>query len=186
MLRVLDRERMELEDVAENLEVLSVGLVEVEPEEAALGNELVDLLGAELDRAVSLVVDDVAGTRPGPAGCLLAFVLHSGRLPVSHGLTLELRDATLEASDLPLGAHAAPAERPRDGELPVQLLKLATGRVELGIGRGLHEANSTAASFPESNMADAPRQRAADLGGDFQPHVTAEGPGVPGREVPRA
>src|SRR5438874_2126773 len=32
---------------------------------------------------------------------------------------LELRDATLEPSDLALGAHAAPAERPRYGELPV-------------------------------------------------------------------
>ena len=64
MLRILDRERMELEDVPENLEVRSVGLVEVEPEEAAFGKELADLLGAELDRAASPVVDDVAGARP--------------------------------------------------------------------------------------------------------------------------
>src|SRR3954465_10419117 len=51
---------------------------------------------------------------------------------------LELRDPMLEASDLPLCAHATPAERPRYCELPVELLKLAPGRVELGVRRGVH------------------------------------------------
>ena len=40
MLGVLDRERMELEDVAEDLEVVGVRLVEVEPEELAAGEQL--------------------------------------------------------------------------------------------------------------------------------------------------
>jgi hypothetical protein len=48
-------------------------------------------------------------------------------------LALELRDTTLEASDPLLGAHATPAERSRNGELAVELLKLAAGSVELGV-----------------------------------------------------
>src|SRR3954452_12097337 len=51
---------------------------------------------------------------------------------------LELRDATLDPSDLPLCAHPTPAERPRYCELPVELLKLAAGVVELGVGWRVH------------------------------------------------
>ena len=54
VLGVLDRERVELEDVAEDLEVARVGLVEVEPEEAAVGEQLLDRLAAELDLAAAL------------------------------------------------------------------------------------------------------------------------------------
>ena len=35
VLRILDRERMELEDISQDLEVVRLGLMKVEPEEAA-------------------------------------------------------------------------------------------------------------------------------------------------------
>ena len=57
---VLDGERVELEDVAEDLEVVAVGLVEVEPEELPGGEKLLDRLAAEVDLAAALVVNDVA------------------------------------------------------------------------------------------------------------------------------
>ncbi len=60
MLGVLDRERMELEDVAQDLEVAGLGPVEVEPEELPAREQLLDALAAELDLAAALVVDHVA------------------------------------------------------------------------------------------------------------------------------
>jgi hypothetical protein len=51
---------------------------------------------------------------------------------------LERCDTTLDAHDLTLGAHAAPAERSRHAELAVELLKLPTCGIELGVGRRIH------------------------------------------------
>ena len=65
MLGVLDRERVELEDVAQDREVVVAGLVEVEPEEAAVGEQLLHGLAAEVDVAAAVVLDDVADRRPG-------------------------------------------------------------------------------------------------------------------------
>jgi hypothetical protein len=65
VLGVLDRERVELEDVAEDREVRVVGLVEVEPEEPAVGEQSLHGLAAERDAVASLVLDDVADRRPG-------------------------------------------------------------------------------------------------------------------------
>lgn len=48
----------------------------------------------------------------------------------------ELCDAALDARDLPLCSHAAPAERARSPELPVEVGQLAPGCFELGIGLG--------------------------------------------------
>src|SRR5436305_3085685 len=48
-------------------------------------------------------------------------------------LALELRDAPLDAGDLALRGHAAPAERPRDRELAIELLKLTAGSFEFGV-----------------------------------------------------
>ena len=65
LLGVLDRERVELEDVAEDLEVLVVRAVEVEPEEPLAGKQLLDGLPAELHLAAALVMEHVADRRPG-------------------------------------------------------------------------------------------------------------------------
>lgn len=53
-------------------------------------------------------------------------------------LAFELRDTTLEASDLLLGAHPTPAERSRNGELAVQLVKLTACSIELGVRWRFH------------------------------------------------
>ena len=78
VLRVLDRQRVEPEDVAEDLEVARLRLVEVEPEEAAAREQLLDRLAAELNLAAALLVEDVADrpvlSRPGrraPASVVL-------------------------------------------------------------------------------------------------------------------
>jgi len=51
---------------------------------------------------------------------------------------LELRDSTLEASDLHLVAHAAPTERPSRAEPAVEVLKLAASGIEFTIGWRVH------------------------------------------------
>ena len=48
VLRVLDRERMELEDVSQDLEVVGLGLIKVEPEEAAGREQFLDRLAAKM------------------------------------------------------------------------------------------------------------------------------------------
>ena len=73
VLGVLDRERVELEDVAEDLEVVAVGLVEVEPEELPAREQLLDGLAAEVHLAAALVVDDVADRRPVRSGVSVSF-----------------------------------------------------------------------------------------------------------------
>ena len=60
VLGVLDRERMELEELAEDREVVGGRTVEVEPEEAAAREQLLDALAGEVDLAVAVAVDDVA------------------------------------------------------------------------------------------------------------------------------
>ena len=60
LLRVLDGERVELEDVPEDLEIVCSRLVEVEPEELVAGQELPDLIPVEVDLAAPLVVEDMA------------------------------------------------------------------------------------------------------------------------------
>ena len=63
LLGVLDGERVELEDVAEDLEVVRVGLVEIEPEERVAGKQLLDLLAVEVQLLAAAVVDDDARVR---------------------------------------------------------------------------------------------------------------------------
>src|SRR6266496_3075732 len=58
VLRVLDRERVEPEDLAQDLEVIRVRLVEVEPEEAPARQQLRDRLTAEMHLATAAIVDD--------------------------------------------------------------------------------------------------------------------------------
>ena len=65
VLRVLDGERMEAEDVRQDLEVGRVRLVEVEPEELVLAEQLLDRLPAEVDLARAAVADDATGHRRG-------------------------------------------------------------------------------------------------------------------------
>ena len=60
LLRVLDRERVEPEDVAQDLEVVLARALEVEPEEAAAREELRHPLAGELDFAAVSLLDDVA------------------------------------------------------------------------------------------------------------------------------
>jgi hypothetical protein len=52
---------VELEDLAEDDEVVGGRPVEVEPEEAAAREQLLDGLAGEVDLAVAVPVDDVAG-----------------------------------------------------------------------------------------------------------------------------
>ena len=61
VLRVLERERVEAEDVAQDREVLRAGLLEVEPEERAGGVQLLDLGPVEVDLLRASVVDQMAG-----------------------------------------------------------------------------------------------------------------------------
>ena len=59
-LRVLDGERVEVEDVPEDLEVLRHRLLEVEPEEVAVGEQAFHRLAVEVNLAASFRMDDVA------------------------------------------------------------------------------------------------------------------------------
>ena len=60
LLGILNRERVELEAVAQDLEVGAVRPVEVQPEEALPRKERVDRLAVEVDLPAAVVVDDVA------------------------------------------------------------------------------------------------------------------------------
>ena len=64
MLGVLDRERVKLEDIAEDIEVVGVGLVEIEPEELPARLELLDGFATEVDLFAALIMNDVADRRP--------------------------------------------------------------------------------------------------------------------------
>jgi hypothetical protein len=61
VLRVLDRERMELEHVAQDREVFLGRPVEVDPEERAAGEQALGAFAGEVDLADLVGVDDVAG-----------------------------------------------------------------------------------------------------------------------------
>ena len=67
----------------------------------------------------------------------------------------ERGDTTLDAGDLTLGAHTAPAERSGDGELAVELLKLPVCGLELGVGRRVHGRPLYAAEFGEPAASGA-------------------------------
>jgi hypothetical protein len=54
---------VELEDVAEDLVVLRVGLVDVEPEEGVAGEQFLHVLAVEMDLFSTAVVDDSAHVR---------------------------------------------------------------------------------------------------------------------------
>jgi hypothetical protein len=68
VLRVLDGERMEAERVAEDVEVLRVRAVQVEPEEVAGGEELLDVLAVEMQLARAVVLENAAGLGRGRRG----------------------------------------------------------------------------------------------------------------------
>lgn len=70
MLGVLDRERMELEDVTEDLEVVAVGLVEIKPEKTPAREQPLDPLVAEVDFAAAFVMNDMANRWARALGCL--------------------------------------------------------------------------------------------------------------------
>ena len=63
VLGVLDGERVELEDVAEDLEVVAVGPVEVEPEEPPLASSFSTFSRLKCDLLAPAVVDDHAAVR---------------------------------------------------------------------------------------------------------------------------
>src|SRR5207237_10352999 len=71
LLGVLDGERMEGEDLAEEHEVVGVRAVEVEPEELALGQQLLDRLAVEGELLAALMVDHVADGRAAHASIVL-------------------------------------------------------------------------------------------------------------------
>ena len=60
VLGVLDRQRMELEDVAQDLEISGLRPVKVKPEELSGREEALDRFPAEVDLALAVFVEDVA------------------------------------------------------------------------------------------------------------------------------
>src|SRR4029450_8168681 len=64
LLRVLNGERVELEDLAEDLEVLMLRLIKIEPEESLACQQLLDRLPAELHLFRALVLEDMAHRPP--------------------------------------------------------------------------------------------------------------------------
>ena len=64
LLRVLDRERMELEDIAKDLKVRLARSIEVEPEKATVREQALDGVDIEADLAAAVIVDDVTDRGP--------------------------------------------------------------------------------------------------------------------------
>ena len=60
LLRVFERKRMELEDLAQDVEVASRRVAKVEPEEAAACKQALDRLPVEGDDPAALIVNDLA------------------------------------------------------------------------------------------------------------------------------
>ena len=60
LLRVFGRERMELEDLAQDVEVVSSRVAEIEPEEAAASEQALACLAVEGDDFAALIVGDLA------------------------------------------------------------------------------------------------------------------------------
>lgn len=75
------------------------------------------------------------------------------RLWAASVLALQLGNTTLEASDLKLGAHAAPAERSRHGEFAVELLKLPECGVELRVGSRIHRGRTLGFGTPNTEAS---------------------------------
>jgi hypothetical protein len=63
VLGVLDRERVEPEDLAQDREIVLVRFVEVEPEEATAREQLDDPLPTEIHLGAAAIVDNDAGRR---------------------------------------------------------------------------------------------------------------------------
>ena len=100
VLGVLDRERVELEDVAEDREVARVGAIEVEPEELPAREQALDRLAIEVDLLAPLVIEDEAASRiEGGLGCGLLVA----------GFVLDGRPARLDRG--PIVGHAAIVSR---------------------------------------------------------------------------
>ena len=64
MLRILDREGVEREHVAQDVEVLRSGLREVEPEELLPRQKPLDLAAVEVDLVAAALVNDVTDRLP--------------------------------------------------------------------------------------------------------------------------
>jgi hypothetical protein len=60
LLRVFERERVELEDLAQDAEVVCSRMSEVEPEEAAACKQALDRSAVEGDDPAALIVNDLA------------------------------------------------------------------------------------------------------------------------------
>ena len=63
LLGVLDRERVELEDLAQDREVVLIGPVDIDPEERAPGEQPLDVLATEAHLLAAAVVNDHAAVR---------------------------------------------------------------------------------------------------------------------------
>ena len=83
VLGVLERERVEAEDLAQDREIVFIRLVEVEPEEAPAREQLRDLLATEMHFGAAAIVDDDAGPRRAALGerrLRLELLAHERRL----------------------------------------------------------------------------------------------------------
>lgn len=69
VLRVLDRERMKLEHIAEDLKVPVGWLIEVEPQKVAARKQLRDRVTIEANLGAALTVDDVTDRGARPVRC---------------------------------------------------------------------------------------------------------------------
>jgi tricorn protease-like protein len=93
LLRVFDRERMKLEDIAEDLEVILAWLIEVEPKEVAAGVQSLDCLTIEVDLAAAVILDDVRDRGAGARGRYAA--IRTLRRFVGRGRTVARRRGVL-------------------------------------------------------------------------------------------
>jgi hypothetical protein len=93
LLRVFDRERMKLEDIAEDLEVILAWLIEVEPKEVAAGVQSLDGLTIEVDLAAAVILDDVGDRGAGARGRYAA--IRTLRRFVGRGRTVARRRGVL-------------------------------------------------------------------------------------------
>ena len=109
LLGVLDRERVELEDVAQDLEVAGLRFVEVEPEELAAREQPLDRLAAELHPAAARLVDHMA---EGGAGVAFSDVGHERMLTARAATRRTVIAASPDSGHQRLGG---PRERHRVG-----------------------------------------------------------------------
>ena len=93
LLRVFDRERMKLEDIAEDLEVILAWLIEVEPKEVAAGVQSLDCLTIEVDLAAAVILDDARDRGAGARGRYAA--IRTLRRFVGRGRTVARRRGVL-------------------------------------------------------------------------------------------